>query len=119
MMLRTRLVLAGSLLTALALAGCKAREQDPESTHVTAEEQVLLDRLTRDPFIIISDRRRGDDGYLVVTTHQGKTRVRYLLAPDGPALKQLKVRRMVEEFELRVSEPDRLGTGPAPRGLVH
>jgi hypothetical protein len=110
-----RLLLAA--LTVLTLAGCNPR--DTESARTTEEERKLIERIERDPFIRVIDRRRNDDGYLVVTTQQGATRVRYLLAPDTPASKELKIRRIVEDFAIPTSEPDTLGTGPESRGLQH
>ena len=102
-------------LCALALVGCDPR--DAESSRITADENALIDRLTRDPFIVVIDRRRNEDGYLVVSTQQGNTRVRYLFAPDSPASKELKIRRIVEDFTMKVGTSDGLGTGPEPRGL--
>jgi hypothetical protein len=101
----------------MMLGGCDLRDSDAKDP--TPEELTLLDRLQRDNFIIIVDQERNDDGYLVITTQQGDTQVRYLLAPDGPESKQLKIRRMVEDFPLQSSEPERIGVGPEPRGLEH
>ncbi len=107
----------GALILALALsAGCDTRL---EPSQLKDDERILLDRLCRDPFIIVTDKRRNDDGFLIVTTHQGNTQVRYLFAPDGVASKELKIRRMVEDFEIKVGVSDQLGTGPRERGLAH
>jgi hypothetical protein len=113
-----RLCLVLGALLPLWLCGCEIR--DAETTkEPTPEELTLIDRLCRDSFIVLIDQERNDDGYLVLTTQQGSTTVRYLLAPDGPESKQLKIRRMVEDFVLNVQEDSRIGTGPEPRGLVH
>jgi hypothetical protein len=108
-----RLLLAA--LTLLALVGCNPR--DAESARTTEEERKLIERIQRDPFIRVVDQKRNDDGYLVVTTKQGATRVRYLLAPDTPASKELKIRRIVEDFALTTGPSDTLGTGPESRGI--
>jgi hypothetical protein len=113
--MRSAALVAVVAVTLAMLAGCDPR--DPESANISEEENALLVRLTRDPFIEIIDRRRNDEGRLIVTTQQGNTRVRYLIAPDAPVSKELKIRRMVEDFELKVEEPDRIGVGPEPRGL--
>jgi hypothetical protein len=104
-----------SALTLLALAGCNPR--DAESARTTEDERRLIERLQRDPFIRVVDRKRTDDGYLVVTTQQGATHVRYLLAPDTPASKELKIRRIIEDFAITTVQPDTLGTGPDSRGI--
>jgi len=111
---------SGCVLAAILLAllgGCDLRDADAKDP--TPEELSLLDRLQRDNFIIIIDQERNDDGYLVITTQQGNTHVRYLLAPDGPESKQLKIRRIIEDFPLQSTEPERIGVGPTPRGLEH
>lgn len=103
------------VIAAMASAACDPR--DPESARLSDEERALIERIERDPFVRVIDRQRRDDGYLVVTTQQGDTRARYLLAPDSPASKVLKIRRMVEDFTIKVAPSDRLGTGAEPRGL--
>jgi hypothetical protein len=101
----------------MALCACDVR--DTETKPPSVEENALIDRLCRDSFVVLIDQERNDDGYLVLTTRQGEATVRYLLAPDGPESKQLKIRRMVEDFVLNVQEDARIGTGPEPRGLEH
>jgi hypothetical protein len=108
-----------ALLTAALATGCAARAgADPDAP--TDEEKVLLDRLARDNFVHITDLLRNDEGYLVVTTRQGDTYVRYLLSPANEATRQLTIHRLVETLEV-VEGPDAgpVGTGPAPRGLAH
>ncbi len=110
-----RLLLAGAMAAVLLLGGCESRDAD--HGQVSAEELVLLDRLTRDPFVEIVDKVRGDDGYLVVTTRQGDRLAYYLIAPDGPASRQLRIRRMDEDFSIEAGIQQRPGTGPDPRGI--
>lgn len=109
--------LSAGLVCAAALVGGGCYARDPNTVSITVEERTLMERLTRDPFVVIIDRARNDAGFLVVTTQQGDAHVRYLLAPDGPASKQLRIRRMIEEFAIESVPAARPGTGPAPRGL--
>jgi hypothetical protein len=107
-----RKALAAAALAAV-LVGCSQRETEP--LQVTEEEQAMLTHLTRDSFVRVTGLQRNDEGRLVVTTQQGNTTVRYQFAPENAASKQLRIRRMAEEFELKVGASDQLGTGPEPR----
>lgn len=78
----------------------------------TAEEQVLLGQITRDPYMEIVDLERNDLDQLVVTTRQGSQRVRYVLKPSNPGDLALNVHRINDRSTLEVSESDQLGTGP-------
>jgi hypothetical protein len=98
-----------------AACGCSSRSDDPLT--LKDDERVLLTHLTRDPYIRITDLRRDEDEHLVVSTVQGDTVARYLLAPDNPATKELKIRRLIDDFQMRVDPSDQIGTGPEPRGL--
>jgi hypothetical protein len=69
----------------LCLAGCQGRTQP------TAEEQHLLERLTRDPGVSISSYERDGDGHLVVATQQGDCRMTYIFKPDTPGGATLNV----------------------------
>lgn len=80
----------------------------------TSEEQVLLGRITRDPYIEIVELERNDLEQLVVTTSQGSQRVRYVLKPSNPGEMALNVHRINDRSMLEVSESDQLGTGPQP-----
>jgi len=115
------LAIAG-LLGCLLIAGCDTfatrTGADPDAP--TAEERVLLDRLQRDNFLIVTDTQRNDDGYLVVTTSQGQARIRYIFSPANEATKQLTIHRLIESMDIVEGQSnDPPGTGPAPRGLEH
>ncbi|MBA2481208.1 MAG: hypothetical protein H0V44_11145 [Planctomycetes bacterium] len=114
---RTRFLSHAALVTVLigAVAACSSRTDD--TLLLREDERVLLTRLTRDPFIHITDLRRDDEDHLQVTTRQGDTIARYELSPENAASKELVIHRLVEEFHMRVSESDSIGTGPEPRGL--
>lgn len=86
----------------------------------SAEEQVLLARLARDPFMIIEFWERDENHHLVVTTAQGRERIRYVFKPTQIDDKSLAIHRINDRSVLEVSESDQLGTGPqrSPSGRV-
>ena len=114
-MLRTSwLPIAFLLLTvALLLAGCAQR---PPAVPTPAE-RVLLEGLTRDPFVQVDSIVREDDGYLSVRTRQGNVSASYRLMPADDSVTTLVIRRIDERQELRVVWTPGVGTGPEPRGL--
>lgn len=103
-----------SLLIALILAtGCSSSPRDQATVPVSAQEQVLLAQITRDPHMVITSTWRDDDGHLVVETRQGNGGRTYVLAPDVDGAKDPLIRRRVDDFQLPTVEP-----GPQPyRGL--
>jgi hypothetical protein len=99
-------------LAAALLPGCgAARSADHE---LTAEEQVLMARLTRDPFVIIESWQRDDDGYVVVTTTQGSATSRYVFKPDRPGERALNIHHIEDVSRLDSPDPGQRGTGPQP-----
>jgi len=106
------------VLTVL-VAGCMREEP----LTITADEQVLLDKLTVDPFVRVQSMRRLPDregrptGVLEVTTSQGETVVRYRLDPALAKAGQRAIVPIDPDVRLRVRDDGRLGTGPEPRGL--
>jgi hypothetical protein len=108
-----------AILAALAVGLCGCAERDTVELRISAQEQVLLDRLSRDPLLEIVDTKRNDDGYLVVSTRQGDIEAQYLLAPDGPASKQITIRRMDPGFWIESAVSPTPGVGPAERGIAH
>lgn len=86
----------------------------------SAEEQVLLSRLARDPFMVIEFWERDESHHLVVTTGQGRERVRYVFKPTQIGEKTLTIHRINDRSVLEVGESDQLGTGPqrSPSGRV-
>lgn len=103
---------AAALLTLLACVGCIEQRAEVQPT---AEEQVLLSRLARDPFMVIEGWERDGDQRLVVTTGQGRERVRYVFKPAQIDDKTLTIHRIDDRSVLEVGESDRLGTGPRHR----
>lgn len=97
---------------ALLVCGCTTTTRNDAAP--TAEEQVLLGQITRDPYIEIIELERDDVSHLVVTTRQGSQRVRYVLKPSNPGEMALNVHRINDRSVLEVSESDQLGTGPQP-----
>jgi hypothetical protein len=110
----SRLSIAPVLLAvSLVLAGCAQR---PPAV-LTAEERVLLDGLTRDPFIQVDSTVREDDGFLTVRTRQGNVIGSYRFMPSDDAVNTLSIRRIDERQELPVVWTPGVGTGPERRGL--
>ena len=114
-MLRTPwLPIAPALLAAgLLLAGCAQR---PPAVPTPAE-RVLLDGLTRDPFVQVDSIVRDDDGFLTIRTRQGNVIASYRFMPADDAATTLVIRRIDERQELPVVWTPGVGTGPEPRGL--
>ena len=81
----------------------------------TAEEQHLIDIICTDGFIAVSKLDRDAKGFLIVTTRQGSTTVRYRLA--APAGEALAIQRIEDRIQLAVGDDGTNGTGPEPRGL--
>jgi len=92
--------LAGLIL--LAATGCRSHDRvvHPVDAEPNAEEQVLLQRLTRDPSLIVETYERDSKGQLLVTTIQGSTRIRYLFTPEGPGVKTLNLHRIDDRSRL-------------------
>lgn len=103
-----------SLLIAVILAaGCSSSPRDQATVPVSAQEQVLLAQITRDPYLIITSTWRDEDGRLVVETRQGNGGRTYVLTPDVDGAKDPLIRRRVDDFQLPTVEQ-----GPEPeRGL--
>lgn len=89
------------LLCLLCLVACQGRATP------TAEEQHLLERLTRDPNVRVTAIERDDDRFLVVTTRQGDAVATYIFKPDVPGEKRLNIHR--------IGGASRLETGPGLR----
>lgn len=73
------------VLSVFCACGCQPR------TTLTADEEHLLERLTRDPNVLIVSVERNDDRHLVVLTQQGELIARYILKPDVPGEKTLNI----------------------------
>lgn len=101
------------LAVCLVLAACGPVEN--RAPPPSAEEQRLLAYLARDPFLIIERSERDADGRLLVITRQGRTRQRYLIAPDDPAKPVLRLRRLEDACTLVTAPNDHPGGGPPAR----
>lgn len=86
----------------LALVACQERVTP------SAEEQYLLERLTRDPNVRVMSIERDDDKFLRVTTRQGNGVETYVFKPDVPGEKRLNIHHLAGSSRLEVS------TEPAP-----
>ena len=107
-LLRVALLIPGLLLT-----GCAHR---PPAVPTPAE-RLLLDGLTRDPFVQVDNMVREEDGYLSVRTRQGNVIASYRFMPADDSVSTLVIRRIDERQELPVVWTPGVGTGPEPRGL--
>jgi hypothetical protein len=107
-----RPVLVAVAVLAAFVVGCG--RASPEVTP-TAEEQHLIDIIRTDGFILVNKLERDAKGFLVVTTRQGVTTVRYQLA--APAGQPLRIQRIEDRVELAVGDDGTRGTGPETRGL--
>ena len=95
-----------------ALTGClsTAREDAPPNP----TEQVLIEQLTRDPFVIIDQYERDEFEHLIITTIQGSVRVRYIIKPIQPGNPRLNIHKINDRSNLDISESDQLGTFQQP-----
>lgn len=107
-----RFVVAALAVLALAV-GC-GRAAGPVVTP-TAEEQHLIDIIGTDGFIEVTGLDRDAKGFLLVTTRQGATVVRYQLV--APAGQPLRIQRIEDRVQLAVGDDGTRGTGPEARGL--
>lgn len=81
----------------------------------TPEEQRLVDIIRTDGFIAVTALERDAKNFLIVTTRQGESVIRYRLA--APAGQPLAIQRIDDRIQLAVGDDGTLGTGPDPRGL--
>ena len=110
------------MLAVLAMGGCDrgdptVRAWGKEPAKPTPEELVLIDQITRDPFVQVAGLQRDSEGRLLVTTTQGPKTVHYMLAPITDGGNTLVIRLVGEDMELMTSIEPGKGTGPEPRGL--
>lgn len=94
----------------MVLSGCQARPENPP----TAEEQLFLDRLTRDAFVIIESVERNEFEHLIVNTQQGSQKIRYLIKPITPGSPKLNIHRINDRAMLEVGEANYQGTFQEP-----
>ena len=105
------------LVCVVLLASCARSAGQP--VVLSKEEQVLVTQLARDQFVVVHSMLREEDGFVTLRTQQGDTVAYYRLMPANDAQTVLSIRRLDEELRLKVAwSEDRLGTGPAPRGIV-
>jgi hypothetical protein len=69
--------------------------------------------------MVIESWERDEQKHLVVTTGQGRERVRYVFKPARIDDKALTIHLINDRSQLEVGQSDQLGTGPraAPRNL--
>ncbi len=94
------------LLPLLLLAGCAADRTPPTPT---ANEQRLIEHISRDPFVVIERLERDESGRLVVATTQGSVVRRYRLEADVGQGGRLRIHRLQDEAILSTTQPERIG----------
>ncbi len=104
--------LCATLLVAALSVGCTSTRTAERG--LTAEEQVLMARLTRDPYVVVDTWQRDDDGYLVVTTKQGAATSRYIFKPERPGERRLTIHHIEDVSRLDTAGASPYGTGPQP-----
>jgi hypothetical protein len=105
---------AALLLALIALVPFGCLEESRAQHELTAEEQVLMARLTRDPGVIIESWSRNGDQYVEVITTQGAMKERYVFKPDRPGERALNVHHIDDTSRLDSKVPDYAGNGPIP-----
>jgi hypothetical protein len=98
------------VVSSLVFSGCQTRPDNPP----TAEEQLFLNRLTRDAFVIIESYERNEFEHLIVNTQQGSQKVRYIIKPVNPGSTTLNMHRINDRAMLDVGDADYQGTFQAP-----
>jgi len=101
-----------ALVAIVLVAGCGRAGTEVKPT---AEEQHLVDIIRTDCFIFVTGLERDAKHFLLVTTRQGATVVRYRLA--APAGQPLEIQRIEDRVQLAVGDDGMRGTGPETRGL--
>ncbi len=104
---RPRLLPALSLSAMLLLTACGGQPRAEDQP--TTEEQAVMARLTRDPYIDIIGTERRDNGWLLVKTSQGSTTVNYIIRPEKTGEKTLNVYHLQDTTRLSVGESGRSG----------
>ncbi len=106
-MTRSRLLPVLSLSVILLLTACGGQPRAEDQPSI--EEQAVMARLTRDPYIDIIATERRDNGWLLVKTSQGSTTVNYIIRPEKTGEKTLNVYHLQDTTPLSVGESERRG----------
>jgi hypothetical protein len=105
--------LRASFALALLLAtGCD--EQARTDHQLTAEEEILMARLTRDPGVVVVSWSRNPERYIEVITSQGRLQERYIFKPDRPGERVLNVHHIDDTSKLETAVSEYPGNGPVP-----
>jgi hypothetical protein len=97
------------LLGGCVLLGSGCTSLQNRDLSLTAEEQVLMVRLTRDPGVIVESWDRNADGFLVVHTSQGNAKSRYIFMPDRPGEHALNIHHIDDRSRLVTAVPSHHG----------
>ena len=94
------------------LGGCGTKPRAVAG--ISPTEQILIEQLTRDPFVIVDHFERDDLEQLIITTIQGSARVRYIIKPIQPGSQQLNIHKINDRSQLEISESEQRGTFQQP-----
>jgi len=96
----------------LMTVGCG--EQARGDLQLTAEEEVLLARLTRDNGVVVVSWSRNPERYVEVLTNQGRMQERYIFKPDRPGERALNIHHIDDTSRLDTQVSEYPGNGPVP-----
>jgi hypothetical protein len=102
-----------ALALALLLApGCG---EEARSDHqLTAEEEILMARLTRDPGVVVVSWSRNPERLVEVITSQGRMQERYIFKPDRPGERVLNIHHIDDTSKIETGVAEYPGNGPFP-----
>ncbi len=103
-----------ALIAIVFLLGVGCAEQTRSDHQLTAEEEVLLARLTRDSGVVVVSWSRNPDSYVEVLTNQGNLRERYIFKPDRPGERVLNIHHIDDAARLETQFNDHPGNGAVP-----
>jgi hypothetical protein len=105
----SRALIAVALLLAV---GCD--EQARGDLQLTAEEEVLMARLTRDQEVVVISWSRNPEHFVEVITSQGHAQERYIFQPARPGERALNIHHIDDPSRLDTRVSEYPGNGPVP-----
>jgi hypothetical protein len=89
-------------------------DQARDVHQLTAEEEVLMARLTRDPGVVVVSWSRNPESFVEVITNQGRMQERYIFKPDRPGERALNIHHIDDTSKLDTRVSEYPGNGPVP-----
>jgi hypothetical protein len=103
-----------ALLAAALLLAAACGEQARSDRQLTAEEEILMARLTRDPGVVVVSWNRNPERFVEVITSQGRLQERYIFKPDRPGERALNIHHIDDTSRLDTGVSEYPGNGPVP-----